>query len=495
MVTDAGADQNCEDQSFMGSYYVLEIGNFDSPEAEKPVEPVKPVPSDENTPAGYYVLEVQNFDKPSQDTRKPEEKEDETPARSGSSMSQRSYENIELVGGVEEKIEEGYYDTPRNVYRTRPEYVNVEAKPMNLPPYENIQVPGEGTLRSQPGSAPISIPVPKPLADPTSQCSSQTSSAPSYENVELSSSQKEVFVVAPTPPIGIPQSRGLRSPVAGSYSSQSSSRSYENVEQAFSIKRGSQSSLNATGHLTPGLRSGSASPMVRSENNLSHEENADALEKMAKRRSRREEIYEAVIVGAKRGALKHKRSQSDPNASPTKLPERGQSFSDESSPVRYFNRSLVMLESSGLNGDHGDLKEVVATGLSSNPVELCNGGLSVVPPNERPVSPVSTKVIENSENPFAGLVISASKQLEESCDGLYDNQQRMRIQAAGESGDYQTDQSNSRTEDPVTNTSDDVKGEGGLVMGDFDPLSRGRAETIWDDDRVQQEWSQVRSVM
>ena len=68
----------------------------------------------------------------------------------------------------------------------------------------------------------------------------------------------------------------------------------------------------------------------------------------------------------------------------------------------------------------------------------------------------SSKVIDSHDNPFAGLVISASRQLEDQLS--------------------------------ATSLSINLShSEGGA--------HRGRAETLWDDERVQKEWSQVIGMM
>ena len=123
-----------------------------------------------------------------------------------------------------------------------------------------------------------------------------------------------------------------------------------------------------------------------------------------------------------------------------------------------------------MNGDgcHGNgVTEGVGEGLNLAPVDSTDSGIS----QGRPLSGGGTMIIENSADPFAGLVISASKQLEESTQLGRLQWSERRTEGASTNGRYETLA-------PV-NKSDPA------------PFIRGRAETIWDDDRVQQEWTQV----
>ena len=77
----------------------------------------------------------------------------------------------------------------------------------------------------------------------------------------------------------------------------------------------------------------------------------------------------------------------------------------------------------------------------------------------------STSIIDNSrDNPFAGLVLSASRQLEESLP--------------------QTP--------PTIGISPSIMAGGGVVSEEAPGRFRGRVDTVWDDVRMQKEWTQVR---
>ena len=432
--TDQAPAVPADQQQFLGSYYVLEVGNFDKIKKQTTSE----LPSNqEEPPAAYYMLEVKNFDEESL-TRPLTERN-----RSSSSMSQKSYENVELPSSSDDKR----YSRPQQ------DYVNVDLKPSSRPSYENVQLHSEHDRVPLP-SAPIAIPsLPKIVADSAEvSTEGKPSSVQSYENVELrGSTPASPEQVGSTLPVNIPQPRsGSRSPIAGSYSSHGSSRSYENVEQAFLQRKGSQSSLKRSDSASPNIRSDSMSS-TSSRASQEHLEGDKGV-----RRKRREEIYEAVVIGAKSKTLNHKRTRSDPDHQSNSISHRRPSRS-ESFP------------------SHRDSTQDSAAGRNSIPVGLngSNGeGLNLgVPRKERPISCESQKLII-SENPFAGLVLSASKQLE---DSVY----------------VRVNQSESRTAATTKGQSTPTKTVQ-LPSSISSPGFRGRTETIWDDDRVEKEWTQVR---
>ena len=472
-------DQTVVDNSFMGSYYVLEIGNFDknrtsqsatdpsaAGESQKRENPEKPENSDQQgQPGSYYMLEVGNFEERSSSehtlTASGEEVVEGRTKRSYSSLSQKSYENVTLSVDAQKKVDEGHYDTPRSVSP-------LVGRSSTSQSYENANIVSDKI--SIQTSAPVNIPVPKIVGENGAQISTSVGSHSSgtgsllYENIELSSSGQERRVVllegeiGTTHPIGIPRPVRNRSPVASSYSSQSSARSYENVEQAFLNKRGSRNSLN----VTPGEKSGPASPSESREN------------EGRKRGKRREDIYEAVSIGGK-GGSRHKRTRSDPNASPTKLVSGHSLFGPERNSSQVGRHSVAVVAADGDSGD------VEASGLSR---DGCHGNgitegvgerlnLSQVDgiDSERSKSDAGSEIIENSENPFAGLVISASRQLEDSASGNRRLQPQRIAEATPVNGRYETL--------ALVNKSDPA------------PFTRGRTETIWDNDRVEQEWTQV----
>lgn len=125
----AGQPNNGED--FLGSYYVLEVGNFKKEEEEETGERGKGGEEEEELPAAYYLLDVAHMD---ERERGGGERRSRSKKRSDST---RSYENI---------------SSPQTI-----QYENVEPKKSVGPKYENI---GMRRCHERQKSSPLGIPQP-----------------------------------------------------------------------------------------------------------------------------------------------------------------------------------------------------------------------------------------------------------------------------------------------------------------------------------------------
>ena len=176
--------------------------------------------------------------------------------------------------------------------------------------------------------------------------------------------------------------------------------------------------------------------------------------KQTSRGRAREEIYESVVLGGKSKSLRqHSGNHGDPNQ-----------LNMSTSPPHPSQSDLPQRE--GEQGCH-DNDNIVST------KEVAENG--TLPEFSEQPGEVQTLIV--SKNPFAGLVISASGQLEES-------------------GRIQADQSDLRPNGSVVS----LQGENSIAVTNQSvqiqtdqsaDRMRERAETMWDDDRVEREWTQV----
>ncbi len=499
-------------QQYLGSYYVLEVGNFDRLNAAAGSGVKEEGPGDEGVPpqpGAYYQLDVRNFE------NEPQARSDGatlTPSaslgdrddrsRSASALSQSSYENVELTAatptpgagtpGDERVPQEG-------LPHTRQEYVNVEIKSKQDPSvYENVQLtaskrsgkpPSNARSRQAEATRPIDIPAPvsrreggKGADGDLGVATDVRPSSYHYDNIRLQKhGQEDSPPTGPGPvrrmssslPVSIPAPRPLReqSPpgAAGSHSSQGSSQSYENVEQAFRNRRGNKNKLSDS---TSPRRSPSPTRTTSRQSQHSQESEKDerdgedgggggAGERKVRhpRPKSREHIYESVALngGEKRKSLKqHQRTGSgSEQTAPPKLPDG-------------FSRTAVIHE----GPTQGREQSGPTKAIKEESVKLV----------EATGRRGETQKLIVSPNPFAGLVISASTQLEENVSA-------------------QAEQSELRTVAEVRVTSSESTGgeQRGVVSGQPDSelrvvspeTMRLRAETMWDNDRMDQEWTQV----
>ena len=387
-------------QGFKGSYYVLEVGNFNSEQLKEIHVSPPAVPGEE----GYFMLDPQQFGQESltQGGAGKVSSAANGQEQNRSSSSLQKYENVECLGVKQSS--EGLYDTPRNVRYLRvaatQNHTSLPSSSSSTSPpltYENVQP--ERTAQDVQGQ----------LSDSSNRMSCANSTATSYENIELSSTQQNQsngagrHLQAGAPEDSVAQQNGGSSQVTTSYDRVHTSENGDTAHSQDNLSGETRTDFDITSSQAP---------------NKSCEDVSTNGEK--KRRTRREEIYEPICLGAK---------------------DRGQ----EVNPLQHKEPPQ---DTQGLkmNGFHD--KEEEAVGCKGLNLTVPESGLDVnsqAAQKEHRLSTGSTKIVENSEDPFAGLVISASRQLEE-----------------GESAFEQSE-----------------------------PGARGRAETIWDDDRVQLEWSQV----
>ena len=473
---------------FMGSYYVLEVGNFSDEQSHEVQVTPPPVPDSE----GYYMLDIRNLEElsmsQSQDAAGEANLAGEGREQNHSSSSLKHYENVERPRAPKNSSE-GFYDTPRNVARQirvvasrqKQDYANVElpSSSSSSPPlnYVNIQLTSGRREAQQPSmtsggreaqqqssvpapSAPIGIPARETTGEEGSSRSLDSSSqdranstSPSYENVELSPSQK--------------QSIGSGSDVKDSPGEERlKTQSPHGNDIAHTRENGDIASIQGGGVDLPGekkIESASSDSVLRtpkqehpqSDGTVKHVSKSGTIEKKRKSAIRREEIYEPILLGAKNGTAKMGQlAPGKPSASQPKEP-------------------LLSTSGSKVNGHHGNGEleaPVVTEGQTSAAIDSVSAAVKPEPElteKERSLTGGNTKIVENSKDPFAGLVLSASKQLEEGEGALGQTNQ-------SELNSAEPGQSDSRTQiSPL-------------------PVMRDRLETVWDDDRVQQEWSQVR---
>ena len=484
----ASAVEEDPEQQYLGSYYVLEVGNFEKDITGNRVTPpplppniehhqqqqqvppgggisLVPQPSagggqPEQSQAGYFMLDIKNF----QEENNPSEvaagnrrsRKSPSPldtSREGKSPPPPSLEASSASAAVVEEEEESsddrFYDTPRYVsshlaanphllerfnqslhssQATPPiapqeQYVNVKTR--GAPSYENYPLPRQDTPTN----------LTPTLGDSSS--TSVSSLSPFYSTVALDQESRKPQIADTEAPRKSPSK--ARKPARGGGSSSNKpypptsggaykdlplSSLYENVPAARPEKvRGGVSSeprpVECGG--VSKLRSREPSPLlnvtaasddaVATGNASSYQIAANSAEDKLKRKSlKREQIYESVSVGVKslprkKSATAGLKSSSDSDLSP------------QGNPVE-----------EGLNGKS----------LSQASLE-------------------STGIIENRDNPFAGLVISSSRQLDEEGSTLSTPTHQQQQEA-----------------------------------GPF-PF-RNRTETVWDNDRVEREWDQVRIV-
>ena len=390
-------------QGFMGSYYVLEVGQFNSEQLNTIHVSPPPVPDEE----GYFMLDPQQLGQESltQENTGGGSSVGNGQQQNQSSSSLQRYENVECSGV--KKSSEGLYDTPRNVRQLRAaatqNHASVQSSSSSISPpltYENVQP--EKTAQDVRGQ----------LSESSNQKDRANSTASSYENIELTSSQQNGsnarHLQAGAPEDGVMQQNRTPEPVTASNDRVNTSENGDatySQENHVNLPEERQTEFDITSSQAP-------------VEDISKSTNGEK-----KRKTRREEIYEPISLGAKNSG------------------EQVNPLQHQEPP--HDSQGLQM------NGFHGNEEAAIGSEVLTLTVPGSNSDVkSQAAQKEHRLSTGSTKIVENSEDPFAGLVISASRQLEE--------------------------------------------GEG--VFDQSEPGSRERTETIWDDDRVELEWSQVGSL-
>ena len=380
---------------FKGSYYVLEVGNFEEePVATKntaPDRPTKDRPStqyDEGVPAAYYMLNMEHFD-----TEEGKGKgKGKSPSHHTSTSSATSYDNTTTT-------------SPVPCARGGTTYENVAATPPNK--YENISV-----RREKGRSSPLGIPQP-------------------------------TTVVAKGAGVG----------------------DHEDTV----VRRMSNSLPSQTGEIARGRLCAAAVLAEGSRKNRSHSEISDpdpTGEQVShpQQRRRRDQIYEATPLSfpkrksdtAKGTASKEDEIDGMVDGGSVDREKRGEGRKEEGGkeeegreegrgesaerPVTIDNEKVEgksTVEPSApppgdvipdVSEEEGDKAEVVTSEKEGDSEQ------------QREQEALSTKLLESNGLPFAGLVLSSSSHFSE---------------------------------------------------GDLVPVARPRTETIWDDERVESEWSQV----
>ncbi len=384
---------------FQGSYYVLEVGNFD-PIGEPPVVSPPTSGDDVTTPTqlqpGYYMLDLQNFD---QEDEKPEES---TMAVSEPRYSSVRYENI----------------TPSSMGSGSKVSTSAEGR---LSPENRV------VAESATGQAP-----------PTSSSNDNVQKATVYENVIISALGVPEPVVSAEHPYNVPPPKaslnttGVEPPRPPRADGRGFRVGPMEDESGYTLVDETSKKLGVGGiivsarlpdcyeeHKLNASQSDSQSHVTPGQGHVIQGQGWETSPTKRNAQRRREEVYEAIKVG---GA----NSSSKPHPLPVATPHmNGTSLADSDR-----TQQSTLLDSTSSSGE-------------------------------------ATGIIDNSHgDPFAGLVLSASRQLEESLP----SQLSAAVSPAmmGRAGE-------GVVSEPV--------GGGGF---------RSRVETVWDDIRVQKEWTQVR---
>ena len=378
-------------QQFQGSYYVLEVGNFD-PIGEPPVVSPPTSGDDVTTPTqlqpGYYMLDLQNFEEDERESTK-------VAAEPKYSSVNVRYENVNpaVVGS------------------------KVRSRPTSRLSPEN-HIAESATSRSQPTSSNID--------------NSQKTTV--YENVIISALGVPEPVVPFEHPYNVP-------PPKGSFSMSEAepprpSRADGRGSMVVPIEdEGGYTLVNETGKMlgVGGVIVSSRPPdcyLERKYNDVGqsdsqgHVTSGQAYETSPSKRKRREELYESVKMGG--GANSGSNKPRPPSVATPLVNGTAAAESDRRRPL---------LDASTANGE------------------------------------MTASIVDNPrDNPFAGLVLSASRQLEESLPRP--TSQLSTTTTTGGSPSL-----------PVLGGDSETAVDSGRF--------RGRVETIWDDIRMQKEWTKV----
>lgn len=369
---------------FQGSYYVLEVGNFD-PTGESPI--VSQPASDDSvtTPthvqAGYYLLDLENFDDEEESSKVITTSEQK---RSGSVLK-----------------------------------------------YENIKPPPTTPTRSSKVSTPEThlSPDKQGVAKATSPPPSEVQRATVYENVIISA-------------------HGVPEPVVS-------------VEHPYNVPA-------PTANLPSSAREPPRPPQADGRGFVSSPVEDESGYTLIDELSRKKLGPEGIIVSARLPDCYEECKVNDGHSDTQPSGEESQRASANSSDL-VCDASLSVDHKTRSPRKREDIYEAVKVEgsnssrcpPSSNPQALVNGTLEGN--LSQSSSMEATSIIDNSrDNPFAGLVLSASRQLEESLP------------------------------QPVTVPATQEREREGGVGVESGGIFRRRVETVWDDVRMKEEWTQVR---
>lgn len=460
---DAVTTHNCPDpseqpvepeqdqQNFVGSYYVLEVGNFteESTEAAALASPSQNGAAVEaknegrreeeggvDVPAAYYMLDMEHFDNEESTAGDGKTKRNSAQSHRSSDSSITSRDAMTSP-------------TPGSKGAV---YQNVTLKPTApLPRYENISVHGQNERQK---SSPRGIPEPTTVASEVVGVGSQ----------EDATVMRRISTSLPTRSTMAVHVNASKEPVSAASATEG---------------RGKKRSLSQNSEFTSGAR-GEDPPRQRQQRNRReqiYEKTTVSFPKRSSQKSKRTALKEvessgtqAVVVGNSTGREEMKEGGMGEGTDEGKLSRerrekggveeahgdgKGSGIRDKEGEVDDFggNRkteskstSAVLKNSTKVENDAEGTGAAVAAAPGGN----MGSGASETREDTETVlkgsgeEELSTKLMESNGLPFAGLVISSSA--------------------------------------PPTAVTD----------GDMMPAGRPRAETIWDDERVESEWSQVR---
>lgn len=398
---------------FQGSYYVLEVGNFD-PIEEPPVVSPPTSGDDVATPTqlqpGYYMLDLQNFDE--------EGKGDEEGAKvtAEPKYSNVRYENVTPAAAVGSEVS----TSPTN--RRSPEYHASSAE-------------------SATNQAPPTT---------TGSSNDNVQKATVYENVIISALGVPEPVMSTEHPYNVPpptatlNTTGAGPPRPPRADGRGFSAGPVEDESGYTLIDEANKKLGVGGvivsarlpdcyeqHKFNTNQSDSQGHVTQRPGHVTHGQARETSPTKRSGQRRREEVYEAINVG---GANSSKKPRPPHLATPNM---NGTSSTDSN----WAQQSSSLDATTSLSGET-----------------------------------TASHIIDNSRgDPFAGLVLSASRQLEESLPPG-------------------PPQLLSETASPAMVVGGAA--EGGVVSGAAGAGGfRGRVDTLWDDVRVQKEWTQVSSII
>ena len=487
------------EQGFAGSYYVLEIGNFpqlaggsenvertEEKEEEKEEEKGGDVIA---SPAAYYMLEVKNCE--GVEGRggggggegggaggggRVEEPAGPAPARSASALS---YENIDVTGAAKSTLPEAFYDTPRNVAH----YLQSKGAGQGAGPAKTAPSPYMNVNLAKQTSAPIEVPGPRAGGGAGPAIVYPHPSSASYENVALfqghtpppvysrslddlatplrPASPYENTPRRPPPPsldVSVPSLRVVPSPhdtppprpppppldsPPEDAPTKRRSRRREEVYQSVSLgskvttaippvmtKKGAESRISEASSQSGEVRENGEGGIAGGERGVRKRAEGEKTKGVSKEGAEKEEKEEAVKQEGAKEAVKQEGAKEEVKQEGAK---------EEGVKMEGAKDESAKKEEEITEGEErrGGAKASAAPGVAG--ADESDEAFSI--------PRCDSVIIANSaENPFVGLVISASSQLEE-----------------------------------------------GGTAGQSDPPSNGRirTETIWDNDRVELEWSSV----
>ena len=423
------AEQDQKQNEFMGSYYVLEVGNFDEGTAQvasygttshsrqNELAEEGEREGGEEMSAAYYMLDIQHFNDEEGKTEDVKSKRVSVQSHRSSSSSVMSYENV-------------VSPTPATKGAV---YMNVKLKSSSSPPqYENITL-RVSTERQK--SMPLGIPRP---------------------NIR----------VAERSGVGGQEDTKAVRRMSSSLPSQSTADQdvEKSVAASTAAEEGKERSFSQSSEFVQGTREEEPSQQ--------------------RQRKRREQIYETTTVSfPKRDAQKSKRT-------PLKEIEIGHGQVVLIGNAQGSESKKVMEEEGTREETEGSQIEEVklnGTGEMSSPEVLTEGSKPATEESREGVTEKSGVVVAE-EKSGARVTESEVTKIASVKENGTDGRERRREENA------------KQREGELTTKLIESNGMpfAGLVISASEsallPSMRPRTETIWDDDRVQSEWSQVRAM-